>query len=169
MLLFLLQVLEGIMDAEGAKLVVLAGLGSQICNVIPEDFAQELERGQSKERFINRLVCSLDADMKPAAHFHGVRRAIVELAVSMMERNPSYTIYFSKCHMMEALLMVEQRLSKADNYRYFSGDVGLMEHSVTLSALVARAKEMMSGNNLYWGPSTSFQKRVVRELTMSCA
>uniref|UniRef100_A0A8I6Y7F9 BLE2 protein n=2 Tax=Hordeum vulgare subsp. vulgare TaxID=112509 RepID=A0A8I6Y7F9_HORVV len=146
------EVLEGIMDAEGAKLEVLAGLGSQICNVIPKEFAQELECGQTKERFIKGLISSLNANMKPAANCPGVRRAIVELAVSMMECNPSYTICFDECRMMEALLLVEQRPSRAENYRYFSDDVGLMEHSIPLSALVARAKEMMGGNNLYWGP-----------------
>lgn len=140
------------MDEEGAKLEVLAGLGSQICKVIPEDFAQELERGQTKEIFIKGLISSLNANMKPAARCPGVTRAIVELAVCMMECNTSYTISFSKYQMLEALLLVEQSLSRAENYRYFSDDVGLMEHSVPLSALVARAKEMIGGNNLYWGP-----------------
>ncbi|KAE8779822.1 hypothetical protein D1007_47046 [Hordeum vulgare] len=145
-------VLEGIMDEEGTKLEVLAGLGSQICKVIPEDFAQELERGQTKEIFIKGLISSLNANMKPTACCPGVMRAIVELAVCMMECNPSYTICFNKYQMLEALLLVEQSLSRAENYRYFSDDVGLMEHTVPLSALVDRAKEMIGANNLYWGP-----------------
>lgn len=137
------------MDVEGTKLKVLAGLGSQICNVMPEDFAQELERGQTKEIFIKRLVSYINANMKPAAGCPGVTREIVNLAVCMMECNPSYTTCFKKYQMMEALLLVEQRDSGAENYRYFSEGVGLMKHSVPLSALVANAKEKMGGNNLY--------------------
>ncbi|KAI5008474.1 hypothetical protein ZWY2020_009522 [Hordeum vulgare] len=57
------EVLEGIMDAEGAKLEILVGLSSQICNVVPEDFARELEHGEIKERFIKRLVDVLNSNM----------------------------------------------------------------------------------------------------------
>ncbi|XP_037480452.1 uncharacterized protein LOC119357689 [Triticum dicoccoides] len=137
------QVMEGIMDAEGAELEVLVGLSSQICNAIPEDFARELEHGQIKERFIKRLVCALNSNMIPTAHCPGVRRVIVEHAIYMMEFNPAYASYFINCQMMEALLMVERTPSRAEDYRLFLGDAGLMKHSIPLSALVARAKELM--------------------------
>uniref|UniRef100_A0ACD5Y0A7 Uncharacterized protein n=1 Tax=Avena sativa TaxID=4498 RepID=A0ACD5Y0A7_AVESA len=153
------KVFEIIMDADGAELEVFAGLSSQICNVIPEDFARELEHGQNKEKIIKGLVNSLNAYINPAANCPGVRRAVVEQAVYMMESDPSYTKCFIKCQMMEALMMVQRKHSRADKYRYFSGDVGLMEHSVPLSRLVTRAKELlMSGNDLYWDSSTSFHK-----------
>jgi hypothetical protein len=40
-----LQVLDTILDAEteGAELEVMIGLSSQMCKVVPEDFARELE------------------------------------------------------------------------------------------------------------------------------
>ncbi|XP_044318336.1 uncharacterized protein [Triticum aestivum] len=137
------EVLEGIMDADGAELEVLVGLSSQICNAIPGDFVRELEHGQIKERFINRLVCALNSNMTPAAHCPGIRRVIVEHAIHIMECNPSYTDCFNECWMMEALLRVEHTPSRAEKYRFFMGDAGLMEHSMPLSALVARAKELM--------------------------
>lgn len=137
------EVLEGIMDAEGAKLEILVGLSSQICNVVPEDFARELEHGEIKERFIKRLVDVLNSNMVPTAHCPGIRRAVVQHAVYMMESKPSYANYFNRCWMMEALVMVECTPSKAENYRLFLGDAGLMEHSIPLSALVARAKRCL--------------------------
>ncbi|KAF7007187.1 hypothetical protein CFC21_022147 [Triticum aestivum] len=137
------EVLEGIMDAEGTELEVLVGLSSQICNVIPGNFARELEHGQIKERFIRRLVDALNSNMRPTAHCPGIRRSIVEHTICMMECNPEYAGCFKECWMMEALLMVERTPSRAEKYRFFSGDAGLMEHSIPLSTLVARAKELM--------------------------
>ncbi|KAI5008467.1 hypothetical protein ZWY2020_009515 [Hordeum vulgare] len=137
------EVLKGIMDAEGTELEALIGLSSQICNAIPADFARELEHGQIKEGFVKRLVYALNSNMIPTAHCPGIRRVIVEHAIYMMEFNPVYASYFKNCQMMEALLMVERTPSRAENYRLFSGDAGLMKHSITLSTLVARAKELM--------------------------
>ncbi|KAB8106636.1 hypothetical protein EE612_041067 [Oryza sativa] len=68
------EVLERIIDAEGAELEILIGLSSQICKLIPEEFAQELEHGQIKRRFIKRLVDALNANMKQNAHCPGIRR-----------------------------------------------------------------------------------------------
>uniref|UniRef100_I1QCR0 BLE2 protein n=1 Tax=Oryza glaberrima TaxID=4538 RepID=I1QCR0_ORYGL len=137
------EVLEGIMDAEGAELEVLIGLSSQICQVIPEDFAREVEHGQIKEKFIKRLVEVLNAHMKPSAHCPRIRRVIVQHAIYLMEFNSRYANDFHKCWMVEALSMVERTPSRAENYRLFSGDTGLMEHNTPLTALVARAKELM--------------------------
>ncbi|CAM0907104.1 unnamed protein product [Alopecurus aequalis] len=138
------EVLERIMDAEGAELEVLVGLSSQICNAIPGDFARELERGEIKERFIKRLVDALTSNMTPTAHCSGIRRVIVEHVIYMMECDPGYANCFKKYRMMEALLRVERTPSKAENYKFFMGDAGLMKHSVSVSALVSRAKELMS-------------------------
>jgi hypothetical protein len=136
-------VLEGIMDAEGAELEVLIGLSSQICQVIPEDFAREVEHGQIKEKFIKRLVEVLNAHMKPSVHCPRIRRVIVQHAIYLMEFNSRYANDFHKCWMVEALSMVERTPSRAENYRLLSGDTGLMEHNTPLTALVARAKELM--------------------------
>jgi hypothetical protein len=142
--LFPLQVLEGIMDAEGAELNVLVGLSSQICKVIPDDFVRELEHGQIKERFIKRLVYALISNMIPTAHCPGIRRVIVEHAIYMMEYKAGYASCFKKYLMMEALLRVERTPSRAEYYRFFLGDAGLMEHNIPMPALVSRAKQLMS-------------------------
>jgi hypothetical protein len=137
------QVLEGLMDAEGAELEVLIGLSSQICIVIPENFVRELEHGQIKEKFVKRLVNALNANKRPSAHCPSIRRVIVQHGIYLMEFNSCYANDFRKCGMVEALSMVEVTPSRAENYRLFSGDAGLMEHNTPLSTLVARAKELM--------------------------
>jgi hypothetical protein len=142
------QVLQGIMNAEGTELEALVGLSSQICRIIPEDFARGLEHSQIKERFIKRLVNALNSNMVPAVHCPGIRRVIVEHTIYMIKSNPSYAICFNECSLMEALLMVERTFSRVENYRFFLGDAGLMEHRIPLSALVAKAKSLMGRESL---------------------
>ncbi|TVU37500.1 hypothetical protein EJB05_10816, partial [Eragrostis curvula] len=79
------EVLERIMNAEGAELEILIGLSSQICLVIPGDFARELDHGQIKERFVKRLVDALNANWEPSADYPGMTRVILEQAISLME------------------------------------------------------------------------------------
>jgi hypothetical protein len=145
-LLFSLQVLERIMNTEEVgELEVLISLSSRICIIIPGDFSQELERGQIKDRFVKKLVKALNANTKPTSHFPGIRRAIVEQVIHMMEleNSSSYANYFSNCRMIEALATVEKTASKVENYMLFFGNAGLMEHSIPLSDLVARAKNKL--------------------------
>uniref|UniRef100_A0A453AVY6 BLE2 protein n=1 Tax=Aegilops tauschii subsp. strangulata TaxID=200361 RepID=A0A453AVY6_AEGTS len=141
------EVLERILDADGAELEILIGLSSQICKVIPEDFTRELDAGQIKQRFAKRLVDTLKANMKPSAHCPGIRRAVLEQVIHLMEYNSRYADCFNAFGMTDALSMVEQTPSKAENYRLFLGDEGFMEYSMPLSDLVARAKELMGYNS----------------------
>uniref|UniRef100_A0A0D9X2B9 BLE2 protein n=1 Tax=Leersia perrieri TaxID=77586 RepID=A0A0D9X2B9_9ORYZ len=137
------EVLERIMDAEGAELEILIGLSSQICKVTPTEFAQELEHGQIKRRFVKRLVDSLNANMKPSADCPGIRRVILEQSIYMMECNSRYANCFHEFRMMDALLMVEDTPSRVENYMVFLGDVGYMECSTPIFALVNRVKDLM--------------------------
>uniref|UniRef100_A0A0D9X2B3 BLE2 protein n=1 Tax=Leersia perrieri TaxID=77586 RepID=A0A0D9X2B3_9ORYZ len=138
------EVLERITDTTIAQeLEVLIGLSSQICHIVPEDFARELEHDQIKERFVKKLVEALNTNTKPTAHCPRIRRVIVEQVIYMMENNSSYANFFNECQMMEALSVVEETPSKVENYRLFMGNAGLMEYSIPLSNLVARAKELM--------------------------
>lgn len=137
------EVLERIMNAEGAELEILIGLSSQICKVIPGDFTRELEVGQIERRFAERLVDTLNANTKPSAHCPGIRRVILEQIIYMIEFNSRYAYRFKECRMTKALSTVEHTLSKAENYRLFLGDTGFMECSTPLSTLLDRAKELM--------------------------
>ncbi|KAF0906418.1 hypothetical protein E2562_011416 [Oryza meyeriana var. granulata] len=137
------EVLERILNAEGAELEILIGLSSQICKVIPEEFVEELEGGQIKQKFMKKLVDALNANMNPGAHCPGIRRVILEQSIYMMECNSHYANCFNGLRMMEVLSTVEEMPSRAENYRLFLGDTGLMEHSTPLSTIVARAKELM--------------------------
>ncbi|EEC82590.1 hypothetical protein OsI_27146 [Oryza sativa Indica Group] len=137
------EVLERIMDAEGAELEILIGLSSQICKLIPEEFSQELEHGQIKRRFIKRLVDTLNANMNPSSHCPGIRRVVLEQSIYMMEYNSHYANCFNEYQMMDALSIVELTPSRAENYMVFLGDTGFMECNTPLSALADRAKELM--------------------------
>ncbi|BAT02965.1 Os07g0651600 [Oryza sativa Japonica Group] len=138
------EVLERIIDAEGAELEILIGLSSQICKLIPEEFAQELEHGQIKRRFIKRLVDALNANMKQNAHCPGIRRVILEQSIYMMECNSRNAKCFNEFRMMDSVSMVEETPSRAEKYMFFLGDMGFMECKTALSALVDRAKELIS-------------------------
>ncbi|KAF6999724.1 hypothetical protein CFC21_015704 [Triticum aestivum] len=140
------EVLEKIIDVEGVELEIIIGLSSLICKTIPEDFTQELEGGQIKRRFVKRLVDVLNANTEPSANCPGIRRVILEQVINMMESNYRYADCFNEFRMREALLVVEQTLSHAENYKFFLGDAGFMEYNTPISALVVRAKELMCCN-----------------------
>ena len=140
-----LQALEIILVADDeAELEIFIGLSSQICKVIPGDFARELEDGHLKDRFVKRLVDALNANLEPSAHCPGIRRVILEQAINMMEHDSRYARCFIDRRMEEALAMVEETASEAENYSLFLGDVGLMEARVPLSSLVATAKQLLA-------------------------
>ncbi|KAF7007183.1 hypothetical protein CFC21_022143, partial [Triticum aestivum] len=121
---------------------ILIGLSSQICKVNPKDFTRELDNGQIKQRFLKRLIDTLNENMKPSTHCPGIRRVIVEQIIHLMECNSSYADCLSEFRMTEALSMVEQTLSEAEDYRLFLGDEGFMKYNVPLSNFVAIAKKM---------------------------
>jgi hypothetical protein len=139
-------VLERIIDVEGAELEIPIGLSSQICEVIPEDFTRELDDGQIKRRFVKRLIDVLNINTEPSAQYPGIRRVILEQVINIAECNYRYTNEFK---MTEALSMAEQTLSDIENYRLFLGDAGFMEYSTPISALLARAKELIGHGRLH--------------------
>lgn len=138
------QVLEIILVADGAELEIFIGLSSQMCEVIPGDFTRELEDGHIKDRFVKRVVDALNGNVEPNAQCPGIRRVVLEQAINMMEHDSRYTNCFVDRRMMEALSMVEETASEAENYGLFLGDVGLMEAREPLSSLVARAKQQLA-------------------------
>ncbi|GJN10835.1 hypothetical protein PR202_ga28965 [Eleusine coracana subsp. coracana] len=140
----LAMVLERIMDEEGAELEIFIGLGSQICQIIPGDFDRELEHGQTKERFVKRLVDALNANMEPNADCPGLRRVILQQAISLMEYDSRYAKCFKERRMKEALSMVEETASGIENHNLFLGNTELIETSEPLPRLVAWAKELLS-------------------------
>ncbi|KAL6896587.1 hypothetical protein ACP4OV_007159 [Aristida adscensionis] len=138
------KVLERIMEVESAELETLIGLSSQICRLIPEDFAQQLENCHMKERFVKRLVDVLNANMEPSADCPRIRRVILEQAIHMMEHDSHYANCFDNCRMADAMSMVEETASEAENYRIFMGDVGLIESGKPLMSLVVRSRQLLA-------------------------
>ncbi|KAJ1292237.1 hypothetical protein BS78_02G376700 [Paspalum vaginatum] len=139
------EVLERILHAEGTELEILIGLSSQISKAIPKEFARELEHGEIKdEAFMKRLVDVLDSNMSPSGDCPGIRRMILEQAVNLMEHNSRYVHCFNNRRMIDALSMVEETVSDAENYNIILGDIGVMEAGEPLSSLVARAKQLLA-------------------------
>ncbi|CAL5063877.1 unnamed protein product [Urochloa decumbens] len=97
-----------------------------------------------KEKFMKRHVDALNSYMETSAQCPGIRRVILEQAINLMEHDSSYASYFVNRRMAEALSMVEETASEAENYSLFLGDVGLMEAREPLSCLVARAKQLLA-------------------------
>jgi hypothetical protein len=139
-----LQVLEIILVADEAELEIFIGLGSQLCKVIPGDFIRELEDSHIKDRFMKRLVDTLNANMEPSSHCPGIRRVILEQEINMMENDSHNINCIMNRRMAEALSVVEETASEAEYYILLLGDVGLMEAREPLSSLVARAKQLMA-------------------------
>jgi len=133
------------MVVDGAELDILIRLTSQICKAIPEDFTREMEDGRiNKDRFVKRLVDALNASVEPSPCCPGIRRAILEQAVIMMEYDSRYASCFSDHGMAEAVSLVEETALDAENYTLFLGDGGLTEAGDPLSSVVARAKELLA-------------------------
>ncbi|KAG2645348.1 hypothetical protein PVAP13_2KG421930, partial [Panicum virgatum] len=113
------EVLERVMVVDGAELDILICLSSQICKAIPEDFTREMEDGRIKDRFVKRLVDALNASVEPSPCCPGIRRAILEQAVIMMEYDSRYASCFSDHGMAEAVSLVEETALDAENYTLF--------------------------------------------------
>ncbi|KAL6657479.1 hypothetical protein ACP70R_005259 [Stipagrostis hirtigluma subsp. patula] len=138
------EVLDQTMEAEGAELDILVGLSSQMSKVIPGHFAQELEVGGLKGPFMKRLVDALNANIERSASCPGIRRTILEQAINLMECDSGYTSWLNDCGLAEALWMVEETASEAEDYGLLMGDAGLMEATEPLASLVARAKQLLA-------------------------
>uniref|UniRef100_A0A0E0QC34 BLE2 protein n=1 Tax=Oryza rufipogon TaxID=4529 RepID=A0A0E0QC34_ORYRU len=144
MKMLITRLLKAFLDSNGS-------FSSDVDCLLPKVAGQALlEHGQIKRRFIKRLVdalnteCKLNANMKPSAHCPGIRRVILEQSIYMMECNSRYAKCFNEFRMMDAVSMVEETPSRAEKYMFFLGDMDFMECKTALSALVDRAKELMS-------------------------
>ncbi|TKW28475.1 hypothetical protein SEVIR_3G325600v4 [Setaria viridis] len=145
---FLPVVLAKIMNAElqGKKLEALVSLASQICKVLPQHFAHQLElQHDGLPNLVKKLVDTLKSSKKPSVEYPRMRRVIIEMTICMLETCPRYAKVFREKRMMEALSIVERTPSKVEKYRVFSGNVGVIpESGLPLPVLVARAKELVA-------------------------
>ncbi|KAF8668954.1 hypothetical protein HU200_052165 [Digitaria exilis] len=138
------QVLEIILVADGPELDIFIGLSSEISKIVPGDFNRELDDDHIKDKFVKKLVEALNANAEPSAQCPGIRRVVLEQAITMMEHDSRYTNCFIDRRMEDALSMVEETASEAENYGLFLDYVGLMEAREPLSSLVARAKQQLA-------------------------
>nr|CAB3455169.1 unnamed protein product [Digitaria exilis] len=139
-----LEVLEIILVADGPELDIFIGLSSEISKIVPGDFNRELDDDHIKDKFVKKLVEALNANAEPSAQCPGIRRVVLEQAITMMEHDSRYTNCFIDRRMEDALSMVEETASEAENYGLFLDYVGLMEAREPLSSLVARAKQQLA-------------------------
>ncbi|PUZ55806.1 hypothetical protein GQ55_5G241300 [Panicum hallii var. hallii] len=132
--------LAKIMDTKGNKqLEALLVLASQIFNLNPE-----LESHSNARRLVQKLVATLNSNQKSHPEYPRMRRAVVEVAISIMESCPRYSSIFREEGMMEALSEVEKALSKVEKYKVFLGNVGeVVEDGLHLRDLIDKAKRLI--------------------------
>ena len=137
------------MAAEGKQLEALIGLASQICYVHPPQcFVQRLESRIIGETCI-KLVDTLNSNKRPSHEYPRMRRAIVEMVLSVLGRYPHYAIIFRREGMMNALSKAEMSPSKVEKYRIFLGNEGVvLENGMPLRDLVARARGLIDSATL---------------------
>ncbi|WVZ92159.1 hypothetical protein U9M48_038246, partial [Paspalum notatum var. saurae] len=134
------QVMENIMSAGGKQLEPLIGLIPKICDVIQEPSVLELQLQTNGSRLVQKLVDTLNSNRKPNPEYPRMRRAVVELLISVLESCPHYAPIIGG-GMMEALTKVERTPSEVEKYRVFYGNIGIVPDSgPPLTALVAKAK-----------------------------
>jgi len=137
------RLLANIMSAGGKQLELLIGLISKICDVIRVHSVLELQLQTNGSRLVQKLVDTLNSNRKPNPEYPRMRRAVVELLISVLESCPHYATIFGR-GMMEALTKVERTPSEVEKYRVFYGNIGIVPDSgPPLTALVAKAKELI--------------------------
>jgi hypothetical protein len=134
------QELAKIMDTKGNKqLEALLVLASQLFNLNPE-----LESHSNARRLVQKLVATLNSNQKSHPEYPRMRRAVVEVAISIMEPCPRYSSIFREEGMMEALSEVEKALLKVEKYKVFLGNVGeVVEGGLHLRDLIDKAKRLI--------------------------
>ncbi|EMS62307.1 hypothetical protein TRIUR3_05424 [Triticum urartu] len=120
---------DNITSQESRKLV--AGILRNIA--IDGNTRQDIGRIQL---IITRLKQTFLNEENPICGSKSVTRVILEQVINMMESNYRYADCFNEFRMTEALSVVEQTLSHAENYKFFLGDAGFMEYNTPISALV---------------------------------
>ncbi|RLN22898.1 uncharacterized protein C2845_PM07G15960 [Panicum miliaceum] len=133
-------VLAKMMDTKGNKqLEALLILASQLYNLNPE-----LESHTNARRLAQKLVATLNSNQKPHPEYPRMRRAVVEVAISIMESCPRYSSIFREEGMMEALSKVEIALLKVEKYKVLLGNVGeVVEGGLHLLNLIDKAKRLI--------------------------
>lgn len=140
-------VLAKMMDTKGNKqLEALLILASQLYNLNPE-----LESHTNARRLVQKLVATLNSNQKPHPEYPRMRRAVVEVAISIMESCPRYSNIFREEGMMEALSKVEIALLKVEKYKVFLSNVGeVVEGGLHLLDLIDKAKRLIGSTTQTW-------------------
>ncbi|WVZ66415.1 hypothetical protein U9M48_015634 [Paspalum notatum var. saurae] len=137
-------VMEKIMTAEGKELEALINLASQMRNVIPERFVQELELHSNGADLVRKLVYTLNSNRRPCPKYPRMRRAIVQITISLIQSCPRYTAIFAAGGMKEALSKIDGTPSRVEKYMAFLGNTGLiLESGLPLHILTARARGLI--------------------------
>uniref|UniRef100_A0A0D9YBR4 Uncharacterized protein n=1 Tax=Oryza glumipatula TaxID=40148 RepID=A0A0D9YBR4_9ORYZ len=142
-------ILEKILNTKGKQLEVLIGLAAQIHKAMPACFKDALESlaNNKAEALVQKMVDTLNSSKKPSPECPRMRRAIVELAISIVETRTlpyGYAADFRKKGMVEALSKVKRTPSKVERYRLFFGDAGVvLERGLPLPDMVATAKGLI--------------------------
>ncbi|CAL5086052.1 unnamed protein product [Urochloa decumbens] len=137
-------VMEKIMTAEGKELEALISLAAQIGDIIPECFVHELESRTNGAGLIRKLVYTLNSNKKPCPKYPRMRRAIIQITISLVESCPRCATVFAAEGMTEALSKIASTPSKVEKYSAFLGNTGVvLENGLPLPVVAARAKRLI--------------------------
>ncbi|KAL6857016.1 hypothetical protein ACP4OV_018398 [Aristida adscensionis] len=137
------RVMGHIMDKQGEQLEAVLCVASQIGYLIPERFAQVLESDTYQASLVQKLVGTLNANMRPCSEYRRMRRVLIEMVISIVKLCPGYIDLFIQQGVMDALDMVKRTPSRLEKYRVFLDDEGIVVESLTMGDLVDKAKNLI--------------------------
>lgn len=131
---------------EGKQLEAALCVASQIGYVIPEYFVQMLESdtNAAAAELVEKLVNTLKSIREPSPDYPRIRRLLVELVTSIVEKCPRYKEIFLQKGMNDALDMVKGTPSRLEKYRVFLGDEGVVAENLPMRDLIDKARRLIN-------------------------
>nr|CAB3482126.1 unnamed protein product [Digitaria exilis] len=139
-------VMQMVRTTEGKQLEAALCVASQIGYVIPEYFVQMLESdtNAAAAELVEKLVNTLKSIREPSPDYPRIRRLLVELVTSIVEKCPRYKEIFLQKGMNDALDMVKGTPSRLEKYRVFLGDEGVVAENLPMRDLIDKARRLIN-------------------------
>jgi hypothetical protein len=118
-----------------------------------EEFTRILvvEANSSKKKFTAILLEILNENIDPNAQFPCIRRHVIELVIWIMESDDRFIQDSEAFEMQRALMKITVSTAEFENFHYFSGNSGVMEHQKTISSLLWKTKLLLARRTSVFG------------------
>ncbi|WVZ95050.1 hypothetical protein U9M48_040856 [Paspalum notatum var. saurae] len=139
------KVMEIIMTKEGKQMEAALSVASQIRYVIHEYFGLVLLGYSDTDAaaLVKKLVDTLNSNKEPCPEYPRMRRVLVEMVISIVNRCTRYINIFIENGANDTLDMVKGTPSIFDKYRIFLGGKGVVTESLPMHELVDNAKRLI--------------------------